>query len=60
MNADGRTVEIWYAGELVGAIEPSPHGIRIQLGDADPGGGAILAWAGDPFSMRFDLRGGPC
>lgn len=61
LNIDGRTVEIWRNGELVGAIEPTPAGLRIQLGDADPGGGPVLMWPGDPFSLRFDLTGGdPC
>jgi hypothetical protein len=55
-NPDG-AVELWRAAEQIGVIYPTPEGIRLVLGDADPGGGAILLWTGEPFSMRFDIRG---
>ena len=55
--ADDGTIEIWRGADQIGIIETTPHGIRILLGDADPGGGATLLWGGEPFSMRFDLRG---
>jgi hypothetical protein len=52
---DDGVAEIWRDGVLIGAIEPSPEGLRIVLGDADPGGGLSIVWGGDPISLRLDL-----
>ena len=55
---DDGVVEIWMGGELVGQIDATDRGISLQMGDADPRGGATLLWAGSPFRMSFDLLGG--
>ena len=52
------SIAIYHAGVQIGELQPTNEGLRLILGDADPGGGVILAWTGEPFSMRFDLRGG--
>ena len=39
-------------------IEPWEDSIRIVLGDADPGGGLVLAWGGEPLSLIINLTGG--
>jgi hypothetical protein len=57
-KAPDGAIEIWLAGQQLGGIEPEPAGLRIVLGDADPGGGLTLAWAGDPISLRIDLAAG--
>lgn len=54
----GALTEIWKDGQQIGMIEPWEDSIRIVLGDADPGGGLVLAWGGEPLSLIINLTGG--
>lgn len=51
-------VEIWYADQFIGGIEPEPGALRLILGDADPGSALTLAWTGGPMSFTLDLASG--
>jgi hypothetical protein len=54
-SGEDGVVEIWRGAELIGQIEPTPHGLRLVVGDAHAPHGPTLQWGGEPFTMQFAL-----
>lgn len=59
-RSDG-VIEVWRVDgrgtEIVCEIRATAEGFDVVIGDVDPGTEYVWKWAGQPFAVRFALKG---